>query len=157
MALASGHHLLRGLDARGLAALLTAIGRAVDKALPALPGADSGDVEALTRKVSGALSRKTRAQLAEPLGQLAASPRVDLEGFLAAVPWSENRAGLLLSGAFDAAARLVARDVGVNLAGDTAAMITSMESNPALADLIAYMLSDEHFAARQALKFAIDA
>jgi tetratricopeptide (TPR) repeat protein len=157
MALQSGHHLLAGLDARGLATLLTAIGRSVDKVFPVLAGADSAEAEALTKKVGAALSRKARAQLTEPVAQLATSPRVDLEAFLAAVPLSENRAGLLLSGAFDAAARLVARDVGVNLAGDTAAMVGSLESNPALADLIAYMLSDEHFSARQALKLAIDA
>lgn len=157
MALASGHHLLHGLDARGLATLITAIGRSVDKLFPLLGGAEPGDVEALMKRVGGALSRKAKGQLAEPVSQLAAAPRVDFDAFLAAVPWSENRAGLLLSGAFDAAARLVARDVGVNLAGDTAAMVASLEGNPALADLIAYMLSDEHFSARQALKLAIDA
>jgi hypothetical protein len=156
MALASGHHLLRGLTVRGVGALVTAIGRAVDKSFPLLNGADGVEVDSLVKKVGGALSRRTKGQLGAPLAQLAASPRVDLEGFLSAIPWSENRAGLLSAGAFDVAARLVARDVGVNLAGDTAAMIASLEANPSLADLIAYMLSDEHFAARQALKLAID-
>ncbi len=156
MALASGHHLLRGLTVRGVAALVTAIGRAVDKSFPLVNGADGAEVDSLVKKVGGALSRRTKGQLGAPLAQLAASPRVDLEGFLSAIPWSENRAGLLSAGAFDVAARLVARDVGVNLAGDTAAMIASLEANPSLADLIAYMLSDEHFAARQALKLAID-
>lgn len=156
MALASGHHLLRGLTSRGVASLVTAIGRAVDKNFPLLSGADSAEVDGLVKKVGSALSRRTKGQLGPSLAQLAAAPRVDFDAFLAAAAWSENRAGLLSAGAFDVAARLVARDVGVNLAGDTAAMIASLEANPSLADLIAYMLSDEHFAARQTLKLAID-
>ena len=51
----------------------------------------------------------------------------------------------------------VARDTGVNLAGDTNAMIAALESNPRLVDLVAFSLSEEHFQARQALKLAIDA
>lgn len=156
MGLASGHHLIAGLDARGVATLLTAIGRAVDKTFPVLPGADAADADAQVKKIASALSRKARGTMSDAVSKLAMSPRVDWEGFLASAALSENRAGLLLSGAFDAAARLVARDVGVNLAGDTTAMIANLDSNPALADLIAFMLSDEHFSARQALKLAID-
>jgi hypothetical protein len=76
---------------------------------------------------------------------------------MAAVPLSENRAGLLLAGAFDAAARLVARDTGVNHAGDTTAKIAALESNSPHVDLVAFSLSEEHLQARQALKLAIDA
>jgi len=156
MAFASGHHLLRGLDARGLATLVGAIGRSVDKTFPTLAHTDNGEVEALAKRIGGAISRKAKGQLTEPLSHLATSPRVDFEAYLAAVPLSENRAGMLLAGAFDAAARLVARDTGVNLAGDTNAMIGALESNTQLVDLVAFSLSDEHFQARQALKLAID-
>jgi hypothetical protein len=62
----------------------------------------------------------------------------------------------VLAGAFDAAARLVARDTGTTLAGDTSAMVGALESNVQLADLVSFVLSDEHFQARQALKLAID-
>ncbi len=157
MALASGHHLTRGLDARGLGLLLTAIGRSLDKAFPALAVGDAAELEALTKKVGSALSRKAKAALAMPLQELAAHPRsVDLGAHLAANAFTENRAGLVLAGAFDAAARLVARDTGTTLAGDTAAMVTALENNPQLADLVSFVLSDEHFQARQALKLAID-
>jgi len=157
MALAAGHHLTRGMDGRQLGLLLTAIGRSIDKSFPALAVADSAEVEALTRKVGGALSRKAKAALAIPLQDLAAAPRsVDLAAHLAANVLTENRAGLVLAGAFDAAARLVARDTGTTLAGDTTAMIGALENNPQLADLVSFVLSDEHFQARQALKLAID-
>ena len=157
MALASGHHLVRNLDARGLGLLLTAIGRSVDKTFPALAVADSADVEQLTKKVNSALSRKAKAALSIPLQELASSPRsVDLAAHLEANVLTENRAGLVLAGAFDAAARLVARDTGTILAGDTSAMIAALENNVQLADLVSFVLSDEHFQARQALKLAID-
>jgi len=154
MALASGHHLLRGLDARGLATLLSAIGRAVDKNFPLIAGAE-GDVDGLSKRVASALSRRVKGALAEPLSALSRTP-VDLDAFLAAAPLSENRAGLVLCGAFDAAARLVARDTGVTLAGDTAAMVSSLVANAQLLDLISFSLSDENFSARQALRLAID-
>ena len=157
MAFASGHHLLRGVDGRGLATLLSAVGRSIDKAFPLLGQVDAGEVDALVKRVGGAISRKVKGQLTEPLARLAAAPRVDFDAYMAAVPLSENRAGLLLAGAFDAAARLVARDTGVTLAGDTNAMIAALESNPRLVDLVAFSLSEEHFQARQALKLAIDA
>ena len=157
MALQSGHHLLRGLDARGLALLLTAIGRAVDKTFPALVVTDAAELDALTKKVSSALSRKAKSAIAEPLSMLAAQPRgVDLQAFLNAVPQTENRAGFLLCGAFDAAIRLVARDSGATLAGDTNAMVAALESNAQLSDLVSFALSDELFQARQALRLAID-
>ena len=89
------------------------------------------------------------------MSALARGP-VDLDAFLAAVPLSENRAGLVLCGAFDAAARLIARDCGVTLAGDTGAMVQSLEANAQLVDLISFALSDEHFQARQSLRLSID-
>lgn len=157
MALQSGHHLLRGNDARAFALLLTAIGRACEKTFPALIVTDAAEVEALTKKVNSALSRKTKAAIADPLAALAAQPRaVDLTAYLAAMPFTENRAGLLLAGAFDAAVRLVARDGGVTLAGDTGGMVAALEGNAQLADLVAFSLSDELFQARQALRLAID-
>jgi hypothetical protein len=157
MALASGHHLTRGLDARGLGTLLTAIGRSIDKAFPALAVGDAAELEALTKKVGSALSRKAKGALAGPLQELAMHPRsVDLAAHLAANTFTENRAGLVLAGAFDAAARLVARETGTTLAGDTTAMVTALENNQQLSDLVSFVLSDEHFQARQALKLAID-
>ncbi|MDP2344726.1 MAG: hypothetical protein Q8O67_27500 [Deltaproteobacteria bacterium] len=156
MALQSGHHLLRGLDVRGFGVLLTAIGRSVDKTFPAL--VDAPEIDALTKKVSGALSRKAKALITEPLSALAVNPRaIDLGAFLQGMVFSENRAGMLLCGAFDAAIRLVARESGATLAGDTQAMVQALEGNAQLADLTAYALSDELFQARQALRLAIDA
>jgi len=156
MALTSGHHLLKGLDGQGLATLITAIGRSIDKAYVGIPGVDPGEVDAVVRRIGGAISRKAKAQLTEPLAQIAASPKIDFEAYIAAIPLTENRAGLVVAAAFDAAARLVARDTGATLAGDTAAMTAALESNPQLADLVAYALSDEHFQARQGLRMAID-
>lgn len=157
MALACGHTLIRGLDPRGLAALLTAIGRSVEKSgFPLLGDASEGaDLDALTRKVAGALSRKTRAALSEPVGALA-SAKVDLKAFLDAAPLSEARAGLLVSGAFDAAVRIIAKEAQKPLASDTHKLAGTLEGEPRLADLVAYALSDDHFLARQALRFAID-
>ena len=158
MALQSGHHLLRGLDVRGFAQLLTAIGRSVDKTFPALAIGDAAEIDALTKKVAGALSRKAKGLITEPLSALAANPRaVDLGAFLQATTLTENRAGLLLCGAFDAAIRLVARESGATLAGDTQAMVLALEGNAQLADLVGFSLSDELFQARQALRLAIDA
>jgi cellulose synthase operon protein C len=153
MALFCGHTLIRGLDERGLGALLTAIGRNIDKGFPTL--GDAPDLEGMTKKVGGALSRKAKGMLAEPVGALMGS-RVDLKAFLAAAPFSEARAGLLLSGAFDAAVRLIAKETQRPLASDAQKLATTIESEPRLADLIAYALSDDHFQARQALRLAID-
>lgn len=158
LALFAGHTLTRSLDARGLAALLTAIGRSVDKSFPHLGDAAAApDLEGLTKKVGSALSRKAKAALAEPLQALAAAPRLDFKGFLDAAQLSEARAGLLLSGAFDAAVRLIAKDAGKPLATDAQKLVTTLESEPRLADLVSFALSDEHFQARQALRLAIDA
>ena len=155
MAFQSGHHLLRGMDAHRLSMLLTAIGRAVDRAFPTL--ADGAELEVWTKKGASALSRRTRAALAEPVDQVATHPRaIDLVAFLDAAPLTENHAGLLLAGAFDAAVRIIARDTGVVLAGDQAAMTQSFASQPQLADLVSYSVSDEYFQARQALHLAID-
>ncbi len=157
MGLQSGHHLLRGMDARGLAGLLTAIGRSQEKLFPAIGGAEAIDVDGLAKKVGGALSRKTRNALGEPLAQLAASPKaIDLDAFLRACPLSENRGGLLLGGALDVAVRLVARDNGVSLTGSSALLLEKIEGTPALLDLFIFSLSDEFFQARQVLKFAVD-
>ena len=109
------------------------------------------------KRVNSGLSRRTKSALQEPLAQLAAQPRaVDLGEYLQAAILSENRAGLVLAGAFDAAARLIARDTGASMTGDTNAMIAALEQNPQLADLVAFQLSDEHFQLRQALQLAID-
>ncbi len=156
LALAAGHTLLRGLDARGLGALITAIGRNVDKSFPLLASTD--DLDLLTRKVGSALSRRTKAALAEPVAALTALSRpVDLKAFLEAVPLSEQRAGLLVSGAFDAAVRLIAKEQGRPLASDATKLAGTLESEPRLADLVAYAVSDDHFQARQTLRLAIDA
>jgi tetratricopeptide (TPR) repeat protein len=158
MALMSGHTLIRGMDARALGALVTAIGKNVDKSFPILgdvsPG--QGDLEGLTKKVGSALSRKTRGLLAEPVATLMSGPRVDLKAFLDAAPLSEARAGLLLSGAFDAAVRLIAKESGKPLASDAGKLAATLESEPRLADLVSYALTDDHFLARQALRLAID-
>jgi tetratricopeptide (TPR) repeat protein len=157
MALQSGHHLLRGRNARGLALLLSAIGRSQDKTFPVLVDVDVAEAEALAKKVGGALSRRARGQLEGPLGELATASRtLDLNAFLQAAPLSENRAGLLLAGAIDVAVRLVARDHGTRLAGNTASLLQTIGATPALADLFAFVVSDEFFQARQALKLAID-
>jgi tetratricopeptide (TPR) repeat protein len=156
-AIHAGHHVLRGLDVRGLSLLLTAIGRSLDRAFPALVVTDAAEIDALTKKVSSALSRKAKGVLVDPLAQIAAAPRaVDLQAFLVGAAYSENRAGLLLSGALDAALRLVARDAAVTFAGDTQAMVATIEAQPMLTDLIGYAVSDEFFQARQALRLAID-
>lgn len=157
MALQSGHHLLRGLDARGLGLLITAIGRSVDKSFPALAISDAADGEALVKKMNVGLSRKTKNLIVEPLAALSAKPRdIDLALFLQSAVLTENRAGLLLAGGFDAAVRLVARESGTALAGDTQAMARAIEANPHLADLVSFALSDELFQARQILKLAIE-
>ena len=103
------------------------------------------------------LSRKTKNLIVEPLAALSAKPReVDLALFLQSAVLTENRAGLLLAGGFDAAVRLVARESGTALAGDTQAMARAIEANPHLADLVSFALSDELFQARQILKLAIE-
>lgn len=155
LALWAGNTLIRGLDARGLGSLLTAIGRSVDKAFPLL--GETSDLESLTKRVGGALSRKTRGALAEPVAVLASSTRgLDLGAYLQAAPFSEARAGLLLSGAFDAAVRILAKEAAKPLASDTSKLAATIESDPRLADLVGYALSDDHFQARQALRLAID-
>jgi hypothetical protein len=88
---------------------------------------------------------------------LAASPKVDLRAFLDASALSESRAGLLMSGAFDAAVRLIAKEAQRPLASDVQKLTTTLENEPRLADLVAWALSDDHFLARQALRLAIDA
>jgi hypothetical protein len=158
LALAAGHTLIRSFDAMDLAGLLTAIGRCVDKTFPLVgTGGVPADLESHTKKISGALSRKTKAALAEPLLQLASSPRVDLRSFLEATTLSEARAGLVVCGAFDAAVRLIAKDTGKQLASDAQQLVATLEGEPRLADLVSFALSDEHFQARQALRLAIDA
>jgi tetratricopeptide (TPR) repeat protein len=160
MALQSGHHILHDMDARYFGLLLSAIGRSQDKNYPRVGTVDDDDafeLETLARQVGGALSRRTRAQLEGPLQQLAASAStVDLEAHLRARSFSERRAGLVLSGALDVAVRLVARDLGVSLSGNTASLLQTIEAHPALLDLFVFGLSDEYFLARQALKLAID-
>ncbi len=157
MALQSGHHLLRGLDARGLGLLLTGIGRSIDKTFPALAITDAPEIDALSKKIASAMSRKARGLVTEPLSALAAKPRaVDLAAYLQAMPFTENRAGLVLCGAFDAAVRLVARESNATLAGDTQAMVLALEGNAQLADLVGFALSDDFFQARQTLRLAID-
>ncbi|MCC7074657.1 MAG: tetratricopeptide repeat protein [Deltaproteobacteria bacterium] len=156
LALWVGNTLIRGLDARGLGSLLTAIGRTVERTFPLV--GEASDLESLTKRVGGALSRKTKAALAEPVAVLAASVRsLDLNGYLQAAPLSEARAGLLLSGAFDAAVRILAKEAAKPLAGETAKLAATIEGDPRLADLVGYALSDDHFQARQALRLAIDA
>ena len=155
LALWAGNTLVRGLDARGLASLLTAIGRSVDKAFPLM--GETSDLESLTKRVGGAMSRKTRAALAEPVAALASSVRgLDLAAYLQAAAFSEARAGLLLSGAFDAAVRILAKEAAKPLASETSKLAATIEGDARLADLVGYALSDDHFQARQALRLAID-
>ena len=155
LALGAGHVLLRGIDARGLGALITAIGRSIDKTFPLLASTD--DLDSQIKKMSSALSRKTKALLAEPLHAIATATRpVDLKAFIEAAPLSEARAGLLISGAFDAAVRLIAKDAGRPLASDAAKLAGTLESEPRLADLVGFAVSDDHFQARQTLRLAID-
>lgn len=155
LALWSGNTLIRGLDARGLGSLLTSIGRTVERSFPVI--GEPVDLDSLIKRVGGALSRKTKAALAEPVAVLAASTRsLDLAGYLQAAPLSEARAGLLLSGAFDAAVRILAKEAAKPLAGETAKLAATIEGDPRLADLVGYALSDDHFQARQALRLAID-
>ena len=156
LAIAAGHTLIRSLDVRGLAALLTAIGRSIDKGFPLIGATVPPDLEAQTKKIGSALSRKAKAALVEPLAALAAAPHLDLQAFLDVAPLSQARAGLLLSGAFDAAVRLIAKDAGKPLATDAGKLIVTIEAEPRLADLVSFALSDDHFQARQALRLAID-
>lgn len=156
MALQSGHALLVGMRGDDLKLLMTAIGRAQEKSFPLL--ADGPSLERLTKTVSSALSRGTRKLITEPLAQLAAeASRVDWQAYVDAVPMTEARAGLVVCGAFESAVRLVARDFGRPLPSDPSLVPAALEANPVLADLVAYAPSDDHFSARQASKFAIDA
>lgn len=153
-AIVAGHTLVRGFDARRLGVLITAIGRNIDKNFP-LYG-DGPELEGLTKKVGGALSRKTRAALGDPIAALMGGAKVDLRAFLEGARFSETRAGLLLSGAFDAAVRIIAKETQRTLASEPQKLVGTVEAEPRLADLVAYALSDEHFLARQALRLAID-
>lgn len=154
-ALRCGHHLVQKLDVAGFEVFLSAIGRAVEKSFPALRERD--DLDALAKRIGGALSRNARKVLTEPLAQLADSAgRLDLKAFLEALPLTEARGGLVVSNAFQSACRLVARDRGLSLPNETDRLVPLMERDPVLADLVAYALSDEYLMARQRLRFAID-
>jgi cellulose synthase operon protein C len=151
-----GHHLIRDMSASDLAYLLSAIGRSVDKSFPALR--EDAELPELTKRVTGSLSRQARRRLAEPVAQLAElGSSLDLAAFLAAVPLTEARGGLMLSGSFSVAARLYARHRGTLLAEDTEMLIASLEADAVLNDLFTYALSDEYFHTRQTLRFALDA
>lgn len=153
MAMACGHTLIRGLDVRAFGALLTAICRHVDKGFPTL--GESPDLDGLTRRVGGALSRKTRGALAESVAALARG-RVDLQAFLDAAPLTEARAGLLLAGAFDAAVRLIAKEAQRPLASEFEQLAATLEGEPRLLDLVGWAVSEDHFNARQALRLAVE-
>jgi hypothetical protein len=155
MALSAGHTLIEKLTPHAFGVLLTAIGKSVDKLFPTLH--DAPDLDALTKKVGSALSRRTRGLLTELVTHYATAPTIDLAAYLEAIPFTEARAGLVVSAAFDAAIRLTAREQNLMLGGDAESLVTSIEANPLLVDLLSYALSDDHFMARQALRFAIDA
>lgn len=155
MAMRCGHHLVRELSVNELAVLLSAIAKAVDKSVP--PLRDHPDLEGLTKRVSASLSRHTRRMLQEPVAQLVQGWQdIDLAAFLAAIPMTEARAGLVVSGSFPTAARLYARHRGTLLSEDPQMLIASLEADPVLNDLFTFALSDEHFSTRQTLRFAVD-
>lgn len=150
-----GHHLIREMGENDLALLLSAIGKAVDKSFP--PLREHPDLDTLAKRVGSSMSRQTKKLLAEPVSQLSAEgPSVDLGAYLRAVPLTEARAGLALSGSFPLAARLHARHRGTLLAEDTEMLIASLEADAVLNDLFGWTFSDAHFRTRQLLRFAVD-
>lgn len=153
VAMACGHTLIRGLDGPGLGGFLSALGRSIDKSFPML--GDAPDFDDQMRKMGAALSRKTRAALAEPLATLVRA-RIDLQAFVDAVPMTETRGGLLVSGSFAGVARLIAKEVHKTLTVEAHTLPPLLDSDARLADLAVWSLTDEHFLARQALRFAVE-
>jgi len=154
MALRCGHHLVRGMNAEALKGFLSAIAKAVDRSF--VPLAEPPDLEPLSKRIQGALSRGAKKALIDPVAGLDRErASLDFQAFIDAIPMTEARAGLVVCSDLAAAVRLAARDVG-ELPGDPAAMRAALESSPLLADLIAFAVSDAHFMARQALRLAVD-
>jgi tetratricopeptide (TPR) repeat protein len=149
-----GHQIIREMSARDFGLLLSAIGRAVDKGFA--PIVDSPDLDPLAKRVGSSLSRQTKKALVEPVQQLAAEVgRVDLQQYLNAIPMTENRGGLALSGSFPTAAKLYARHRGTLLATETEMLVASLEADAVLGDLFSWSLSDEHLRTRQIMGFAL--
>jgi len=155
MAMKCGHTLVPGYDEQRLRVLLSAIGRAIDKSFT--PLVDRVELDALTKKVSSALSRVTKRALAEPVALLAAQgAQLDIAAVVRAMPLTEARGGLVAACDFTAAMQLLGRDAAVRFPPDTD-LATVVAKHPPFIDLLNYALSDEYFMARQALRMAIDA
>ncbi|MCP4502301.1 MAG: hypothetical protein GY822_20285 [Deltaproteobacteria bacterium] len=156
MALMCGHQLVQHFDEAGFSDFLSAIGKAVDKNFA--PLRPEADVAALAKRISSALSRGAKRQLHEPLAELDTQrQRLNLGEFLCALPLTQNRAGLVAGNNLRAAVNSLQAQSGIHLPSTSEARVAAFESDAQLADLICYALSDEYFAARQTLRFAIDA
>ncbi len=155
MSIRCGHHLIRGMDAPALIRFLNQIGRAVDKSFDPIAGAAADD--GMGKKVASALSRSAKRALAEPISQLGASrDTLDFQSFLDAVPKTEARAGLLVSGHLAGAIRLFAQGKGVTLPPRSPQFVQQLEAIDGVTELFEFAVSDAHFLARQKLRTAID-
>jgi|GEM_PF-1197686 len=156
MALMSGHHLVQGKDANGLAEFISAVCKAVDKTFePLLPGLN---VDAQAKKISSALSRGAKRQLQDAVSTLDAQrARLKLDEFIEGMPLTQNRAGLVAANELRAAVNVIQSTAGIVVPKVRDARLEAFEKSPLLSDLVSYALSDDYFAARQTLRFAVDA
>ncbi|MFH1809624.1 MAG: tetratricopeptide repeat protein [Pseudomonadota bacterium] len=154
--LISGHHLLEGMDAVGLATFISALGLAIQSGFPPLPGA--GDVEELSKRVAKALSRGARKTLAPLIAELdQGRAQINLQRYLQATDLTRVRAGMLLANDIESALRLVARDLGVNYSlNDIDALNLVLLRQPRMREIFAFSISEDYFSARRALHVAID-
>jgi tetratricopeptide (TPR) repeat protein len=141
-----------GVAARlGPARLAEVMAAVVRQALPDYEGLAEPS-EALLRSVGRALPRKVRRALEEPARALSVAGPIDVAAWQAALAATADRAALLFAGDVPSA-------LGVALGGprpktpeDVAAAV---RARPAVAHLLVFAASEEHFRLRQRLKLAV--
>jgi tetratricopeptide (TPR) repeat protein len=116
--------------------------------------------EGQTRQLNKALSRRARKALEAAVQSLAAQAKApDLEQVLDGLTFSEDRAGLLLSGDVSVALSLVPRQDspagGTPPDQATDEIVHAILRQPRLEQLLRFALSDEHFELRQKLTMCL--
>jgi tetratricopeptide (TPR) repeat protein len=116
---------------------------------------DPGELDAASKRVARALSRRGR-KLLEDLGPQLAQLRLDVERQRQASVLTALRAGFALTNDVEVVARSLAREVGLRAVfADAGGAREALGGSPEMRHLLTFAVSEEYFELRRRLQFSI--
>jgi tetratricopeptide (TPR) repeat protein len=150
--LKGGHQIFHRCDLEEIEGLIN--GAALIAGL-SFDSSDDESVLAWSKRLQNGLSRRCIKALKE-LGENCGEWDFDLNQYLAASTHTRNRAGMLLTNNVQSAIKTVARENEIRVVfTDTEAAESYLGKSQAIRELMAFIVSEEYFAARAKLGFSI--